>query len=579
MKKSLLSVLTMLMLVTVSFAQTNTWDGSSSNNWNTGANWSLGIVPTNAHDVVININAAIQVDASATINSLTISGSAIVSFTSNGASRTITIDNTASSIGSGSTLTIQGSAGMGTRSMGIAFTGAARTMSIAGTLILEDATGDGAIYNATNSLTTVSGSLIKQDATIGTITSTAANLNFLSGGTYNHAIDGGTIPTATWNAASTCNITGITTNAPGGLTQAFGNFTWNSISQTGDESFAGALTTVNGNFTVSSTGTGSIRLVNGPGGAALVTNVAGNFVQSAGEFYVMGTSASTGSSTLDVNGNVTITTGTFFMSGNSLIGTLNVAGNFSHASGTITESSTGSGLTVFDGAAAQTLTGGGTVSNTINYRINNTSATGVTLATAYTIANTLTFTDGYLYTATGTLLTISAGATTPGASNASFVQGPIRKNGNTAYTFPVGNSGIYAALSISAPALAGDGFTAEYFRGLPPDHANRISALTQLSTVDYWRLDRPAGTSDVNVTLNWTPTSYDASLLPYGANSTVALHSTAASKWNSQTRSAFTGGPTAGTVTWNAVSNYDDFFCYWCFNNWSYRFAGNIFEC
>lgn len=555
MKKILLFVLTM-MLVTVSFAQTNTWDGSTNNNWNTAANWSLNAVPTAAHDVVININAAIQVDASPTINSLTISGSATVSLTSNGAGQTITIDNNGSSIALGSTLTLQGSTGPGTRDMEIAFSGANRTMSIAGTLIVPNV-GDGTVYTSTGSLTTVTGTFRNLG---GTITSSAANLSFSSGGTYDHAIDGGTIPTATWNAASTCTITGNTTNAPGGLTQAFGNFTWNSTSQTADESFAGALTTVNGNLTVTSTGTGSIRLVNGPAGAALVTNVAGNFVQSAGEFYVMGTSASTGSSTLDVNGNVTITTGTFFMSGNSLIGTLNVAGNFSHTSGTITESSTGSGLIVFDGAAAQSLTGGGTVSNTINYRINNTSATGVTLATPYTIGTTLTFTDGYLYTATGTLLTISAGGTTTGASNASFVQGPIRKNGATAYSFPVGNAGIYAPLSISAPAVGTDGFTAEYFRGATPDQASRISQIGSLSTVDYWRLDRPAGSSLVNVTLSWTATSKDPGM-PYGASSTVALHSALTPKWASHGRTGgTTGNATAGTVTWNAVASYNDFF-------------------
>lgn len=562
MKKFLLSILTVIMLVTVSFAQTNTWDGSSSNSWNTGANWSLGIVPTAAHNVVININAAIQVNTSPTINSLAISGSATVSLTSSGGSRTITIDNTGSSIANGSTLTIQGITGGGTNSMRIVFTGAAQTMSIAGTLVLEDAGGDGAIYNATNSLTTVTGTLRNQDATIGTITSSAANLSFLSGGIYDHARDGGTIPTATWNTASTCNITGVTTNAPNGLTQAFGNFTWNSASQTGDESFAGTLTTVNGNFTVSSTGTGSIRLANGPAGNNLVTNVAGNFVQSAGEFYVVGTTVSTGSVTLDVNGNFILTIGTFFMSGNSLIGTLNVAGNFSNTTGTITESNTGSGLIVFDGAAAQSLTGGGTVNNTINYRINNSSATGVTLATAYTIGTTLTFTDGYLYTATGTLLTISAGGTTPGASNASFVQGPIRKNGGTAYSFPVGKSGIYAPIGISAPAAVGDGFTAEYFRGTPPDQTSRIPQIGNLSSVDYWRLDRPAGTSNVNVTLSWSASSSDPILPPYGSSLTVALHSsTSTPKWASHGRNGgTTGDATAGTVTWNAVSSYNDYF-------------------
>mgnify|MGYP000912505309 FL=1 len=47
-------LLIILFSITLSVtAQTNTWDGSSSANWNTAANWSLNQVPTAAHDVVI----------------------------------------------------------------------------------------------------------------------------------------------------------------------------------------------------------------------------------------------------------------------------------------------------------------------------------------------------------------------------------------------------------------------------------------------------------------------------------------------------------------------------------------------
>ena len=44
----------LLLIGNVAMGQTNTWDGSSSNNWNTPANWSLNQVPTSAHDVVID---------------------------------------------------------------------------------------------------------------------------------------------------------------------------------------------------------------------------------------------------------------------------------------------------------------------------------------------------------------------------------------------------------------------------------------------------------------------------------------------------------------------------------------------
>lgn len=44
-----------LLMVQLGFGQTNTWDGSSSADWNTAANWSLNSVPTNTQDVVIPI--------------------------------------------------------------------------------------------------------------------------------------------------------------------------------------------------------------------------------------------------------------------------------------------------------------------------------------------------------------------------------------------------------------------------------------------------------------------------------------------------------------------------------------------
>ena len=87
-------VLLQLFSVATASGQTNTWNGSSNNNWNTAANWSLNAIPANTHDVVVNMNATIAVNANVTINSLTISGNAVVSFTSSGGGRTITIDDT-----------------------------------------------------------------------------------------------------------------------------------------------------------------------------------------------------------------------------------------------------------------------------------------------------------------------------------------------------------------------------------------------------------------------------------------------------------------------------------------------------
>src|SRR4030095_14477244 len=75
-----------------------------------------------------------------------------------------------------------------------------------------------------NVATTVTG-LIQNS---GTVTGSAGRLTFASGGEYIHSRNGGNIPLATWNSASTMTVSGIINSGPGNTNQAFGNFTWNS---------------------------------------------------------------------------------------------------------------------------------------------------------------------------------------------------------------------------------------------------------------------------------------------------------------------------------------------------------------
>ena len=279
-----------------------TWVGANNGTWNTGSNWSPSGAPGAGDNVVISSSHNININTSATINRLTITGNVAVTFTSSGAGRTITIDDTGSSIDAGSSLELRGSTGTGTRSMILAFTGSNETMNIAGTLTAT-AVGDGSSYVATNSLTTVNGTLISSG---GTITSTAANLTISATGTYQHARNGAAIPTATWNASSTCLVSGITNTIPSaGLGQSFGNFTWNCTGQTAAiNNLAGAsggLTTINGNFTISSTNGQTLNWNNT--GTARIISVGGNFTNSGG---VIDWASSTSTTTMNVAGNITV---------------------------------------------------------------------------------------------------------------------------------------------------------------------------------------------------------------------------------------------------------------------------------
>ena len=418
-------------------------------------------------------------------------------------------------------------------------------------------------------------------------------MTFTSGGTYDHAVDGGTVPTATWDISSTCKVTGWTNSTAAttpdfGMRQDFGNFIWNSTAQTGNISLGGSILTVNGDFSVISTGTGSVSL--GGSGAGNLS-IGKNFVQSGGEFL----GSLSAARTMTVAGDFSLTGGTFNLSSSTTAGnsvTINVAGNFTHSGGTLTEtgSTTGSGI-VFNGSSAQTFSKtGGTISNTIafsilnsaivdfgtsvlngtnakfnlnsggtiitantngisssgatgsiqvggtrtystganyayngsaaqitgngipgtvhNLTINNSSSTGVTLSKAVSVSATATFTDGFLYSTSSNLLTIASGASATGASDASFVNGPVQKIGNTAFDFPIGKSNEYHYLHMSAPSSAST-FTAEYFRAAPltVGAIDVVSSLQEVSMVEYWSFNRSAGSSSPSVTIPVTATS------------------------------------------------------------------------
>ena len=439
-----LSYLMLFVCFTNAIAQTNVWSGAVNNNWNNGGNWSLGSAPTAANDVVINSNATIQVNANATINSLTVNSSAVVSLTATGGSRTITIDNTGSSITSGSSLTLNGSTT--TRTLTIAYTGTSRTMSIAGTLNVTGV-GGGAIYLAANSSTSVTGTLIKSS---GTITSTASNLTIASGGTYQHNMNGGAIATATWNANSTCNVVGVTGTLPTGLGQTFGHFTWNCTGQTATVSnlVGGGLVNVAGNFTVSSTN-GEILNFNNSGTNSTIS-IGGNFSIANGDvdlasavgsttINVAGNISVAGASTLDSSTtNATTVNGTFVINGTG-VQTINLAtpANCKYYN-----------ITINSGSTLQLLSNVGLSKN------NNAPFRGTLTVSSGTVLDCGTFlVDGYLSTTltsgVNAVFNLNSGGKII-TSNATGVQGSVVTanvtatfNSGASYEFKGSNTGVF----------------------------------------------------------------------------------------------------------------------------------------
>ncbi|MBK8141739.1 MAG: hypothetical protein IPK57_12580 [Chitinophagaceae bacterium] len=157
--------------------------------------------------------------------------------------------------------------------------------------------------------------------------------------------------------------------------------------------------------------------------------------------------------------------------------------NYNGTSGTQTVKSDTYADITFSGGATKTIAAGGII-----------------------ITDDATFTSGIVNSSVTNSITFNDNATTTGANDASFVNGPIVKNGNDAFDFPVGTiigGNRYHPISIGVPS-ASTTFEAEYIRAssvlLEPDLNTGVYAV---SACEYWRLDRTGASATADVTLYW----------------------------------------------------------------------------
>ena len=317
-------------------APTYSWIGTTSD-FGTSTNWSPSRSSNTVNDILIFDGSSIVTSAitgitTQTVAKLKFQNNAAVSFAS-ASPQTITVGggfSTDFDVQSGSSLTLNAT-------VNFAFS-ASTAASIAGSLIIAA----GITYNTTNSVQSVSGILTNA----GTITSTSSTLTFSSGGIYQHNTGGaGAIPISTWNIGSTCEIISVGSGTPTGLDQSFNDFNWNNTAQTTGINLQGNLTTINGNFRIQSTGSSELRLTSGT-----------TFILSIGNDL-----------TIDADADLNLANGAGVV-------TINLSGNFSIGNtSTLNESSSGSGTINFVKTGTQTFSNSGTISNTINFSVENGS--------------------------------------------------------------------------------------------------------------------------------------------------------------------------------------------------------------
>jgi hypothetical protein len=460
---------------------TYTWNQSNATaSWIVPTNWTPSRISPQPDDILVfnsnGITTATNIPAQ-TIGRLVISGNTDASLASAGAIA-LTIGGASGTnldIQNGSTLQLSST---GANRITLAFALPTQTVSIAGTLTIDANAAFNNTFDATNSTTSVTGSILNNG---GGVTSSAANLNFRAGSTYTHAMNGGVLPTATWNTTSTINVTGTTATAVTGLNQTFGNLDFNCLSLTafstatlsgativqGDFSITGTSAafrftlqlaaqnfTVNGNTTVSTYGILNDNLAAGTnlfiGNVTVAAN--GQWINSNnppftfrggitnnGTFTAGGTGAYTFNTNPQViDGSQTVTISNFVTTGITVtnrntasltLGTLNGTGNFTNG-----DVGFNALLTLTGGAPNPILLGGTLDLNSNPNTVNYNGAAAQTIG-AYNFYNLTSSSTGARTLVNGGTIGI-AGAFTPFTNVYTTTGNTINFNGILAQNIP-----------------------------------------------------------------------------------------------------------------------------------------------
>ncbi len=273
------------------------------------------------------------------------------------------------------------------------------------------------------------------------------------------------------------------------------------------------------------------------------------------------------SSILNVNGNITLSALAASQVDIGVYSTseLRIRGNFIRAASPsrfgVLSCATGSTVE-YNGTSLQTIAGdGGDGADGFAYggvRLNN--AAGFTMTATEGVATipngaSLTFTIGIVNSSSSAFFIIANGASVNSASNTSYVDGPIRKVGNSSFTFPIGDNGNYQPATISAPSNATHHFTAQYFSANPGLLYNPLSlgaGIDHISKCEYWNIDRTSGASTVTITV-----AFDAGSCGVTSLAALRIARWDGTTWVDQGNGGTTGTTSAGTiVNGTAITTY-----------------------
>ncbi|WP_338789950.1 proprotein convertase P-domain-containing protein [Bernardetia sp. MNP-M8] len=186
----------------------------------------------------------------------------------------------------------------------------------------------------------------------------------------------------------------------------------------------------------------------------------------------------------------------------------------------------------------------------------NTGAGVRTQNTDINILNAATWTNGVFRADNDHKLIFVDNATSTIAINASHADMKVRKIGNDAFNFPVGNAGWGAPIGISAPSNINHHFTAQYTKQVTPfDPFSKEATIHHVGQCEYWILDRTNGNSNVVVTL-----SYDEiRSCTVGEENDLKVLRWDGSIWRDHFNGGLIATPYQGVLSLGTITNFSPF--------------------
>jgi hypothetical protein len=175
------------------------------------------------------------------------------------------------------------------------------------------------------------------------------------------------------------------------------------------------------------------------------------------------------------------------------------------------------------------------------------------------ISKNISLNSGKIHTGSNVLIIENTANNISGGNANSFIDGFCKKIGNTAFTFAIGNSNLYAPIGISNAEDGGnstDSFIASYYKTNPHptyDSTQHENSIAQISEVEYWILNR-TGTNKVAVTLSWGSRSGGISLL-----SDLLIARWDGTRWINEGNATTTGDIYSGTITSELIADFSPF--------------------